>query len=561
MTFDTNPMKSAFIYTRYSSDKQNKTSNEDQLGNCRTYAAANNLNVVAVFADAETSGKTLHRPGFLQMVEALKKQKPEVVLVDDLSRLSRNATDQGIFLRSLDFQDIGLIAVSEGIDSREKAHKYTSAFKGVLNELYLDNLRMHTRRGQEGAVSRGNVAGGKSYGYDHMAVSSGVQRTINQGQAAVIRRIFEMFADGMSPLKIAETLNEEGVPSPTGRQWHRSAIHGDPKDLSGILNNPLYEGKVYWNRLSYKTNPDTGKRVSKRNPPEEWAVMEMPDLRIVSEQLWGKVKARQLVISHRSTEKMKVSGLKARTGAGSKYLLSGLLKCQECGSNFVLVNSKSYGCASRKECGPASCNNSLLIKKQAAETFLLDAVACAATPKKLEVAVLERFKAIAIERFKSQKSLLGVSPDDKLLKAKKETENIIESIKKGCPAELFVSELQRLKLEQEKLQAELDCKPTLKNPEQDLKQAVNKAVQMLPKMTANFSKVLSDNPVLAKRMLDTLFGGKIEVFTTEQGKVGLKSKVFLESYFRSALLLPEFSNSREINVVAGAGFEPTTFGL
>ena len=553
-------MKTAFIYTRYSSDKQNKTSNEDQETKCRTYALTHGFEIARVFADSETSGKTLNRVGFSAMVDAVKKEKPELILVDDLSRLSRNSTDQGLFLRSLEFLGIGLVAVSEGIDTREYSHKIHSAFKGILNELYLDNLRMHTRRGQEGAVSRGNVAGGKSYGYDHVkSATGGVQRVINEEEALVVQRIFQLFADGESPLKIAQVLNEEGIPSPTGKLWKRSAIHGDPNDLSGILNNPLYDGRVIWNRLSYKTNPDTGKRVSRRNPSSEWSEVAMPELRIVPKELWDKVKARQRQISDRSKKKMAEAGPKARTGAGSKYLLSGLLRCQDCGGNFVLLNSKSYGCATRKESGPHTCKNAVLIKKQVVEGFVLNAVSKAASPARLESAILERFKALANHRLNTKP--VAKSPAERLAVVQKEIDNIISSIKKGCPAEEFVDEMQRLREQKEALQLEIQQRQPSISPEQELQRAVDKAVALLPTLTSSFCSVLHRNTPLARKALDKLFDGGINVFKMPEGKIGLKSNAYVGNFFDSALLLPEFSNSREINVVAGAGFEPTTFGL
>jgi len=76
----------------------------------------------------------------------------------------------------------------------------------------------------------------------------------------VVRRIFEMYADGASPRSIAAALNEEGIPSP-GSSWKRaqrrsggwlaSAIHGDPSRGTGILNNPRYVGRVVWGRSKW----------------------------------------------------------------------------------------------------------------------------------------------------------------------------------------------------------------------------------------------------------------------------------------------------------------------
>jgi hypothetical protein len=72
-----------------------------------------------------------------------------------------------------------------------------------------------------------------------------------------------------------------------------STIHGNPARGTGILNNELYVGRLVWNRLRYVKDPDTGKRISRRNPPSGWVITDVPQLRIVDDELWHQVKARQ----------------------------------------------------------------------------------------------------------------------------------------------------------------------------------------------------------------------------------------------------------------------------
>ena len=71
---------------------------------------------------------------------------------------------------------------------------------------------------------------------------------------------------------------------PFGGAWSPSTIYGSVKRGTGILNNELYLGRLVWNRLRYVKNPDTGKRVSRMNPPPEWMTREVPTLRIVSDE-------------------------------------------------------------------------------------------------------------------------------------------------------------------------------------------------------------------------------------------------------------------------------------
>ena len=119
------------------------------------------------------------------------------------------------------------------------------------------------------------------------------ERTINEAEAEIVRRVFRDFAAGASPRAIARRLNGEGIPGPSGKLWMDTTIRGHAKRGTGLINNELYIGRLVWNRLRYVKNPETGKRVSRINPPEEWIVADVPELRIVDDDLWQAVKDRQ----------------------------------------------------------------------------------------------------------------------------------------------------------------------------------------------------------------------------------------------------------------------------
>lgn len=82
-------------------------------------------------------------------------------------------------------------------------------------------------------------------------------------------------------------------PAPTGGLWGDTTIRGQADRGTGILNNALYVGRLEWNRCSYIKDPRTGKRVARPNPRNKWEIVEVPDLRIVDNDLWERVKARQ----------------------------------------------------------------------------------------------------------------------------------------------------------------------------------------------------------------------------------------------------------------------------
>ena len=207
-----------------------------------------------------------------------------------------------------------------------------------MNALFLKDLADKVRRGLRGRVEDGKSGGGNSYGYDvvkKFAVDGDPVRgdwTINEAEAAVIRRIFSDYANGTSPKRIAMALNRDGIKAPGGGgNWGFSTINGNRKRGNGILNNKIYIGRLIWNRQRFIKNPDTGKRVSRPNPEADWVVQEVPELRILDQDLWDKAKARQ-----RSVKAAKETGEPNRLHERQrgKYLLTGLTKCGCCGGGY-----------------------------------------------------------------------------------------------------------------------------------------------------------------------------------------------------------------------------------
>jgi hypothetical protein len=274
----------------------------------------------------------------------------------------------------------------DGFDTDQKGHKIQASFHGIKNELYLDELRDKTLRGLEGRALAGFNTGGRAYGYRHVRITDplktdrygepeviAVKREIDAGQAKWVRQIFHWYAEGQSPRWIAGELNRLGVPAP-GAAYHRnkrksllngtwsaSSIHGGGVKLgTGVLHNPLYIGRMIWNRRQWLKNPETEQKISRLNPEHQWIVTERPELRIVDQALWDQVQARL-----KSRPEMK----KATPGLNVKYLLSGLLVCAVCGSRFVMADSYRYGCAG--VINKRSCSNTVRVPRKLVESHCL----------------------------------------------------------------------------------------------------------------------------------------------------------------------------------------------
>ena len=243
----------AAIYARYSSDLQSEASIEDQVRLCRERGEQDGHEVIQVFRDCAISGGSLvNRPGMLSLMAAAKQGDFDMVIAEALDRISRDQEDVAAIYKRLSHADVRIVTLSEG-----EINELHIGLKGTMNALFLKDLADKTRRGQRGRVEAGKIPGGNSYGYkivrrilDNGAVSTG-EREIDPVQAAIVRRIFQEYAEGLAPRRIAGRLNMEKIPGPRGGPWNASTINGSRQRRNGILNNELYLGRITYNRQRY----------------------------------------------------------------------------------------------------------------------------------------------------------------------------------------------------------------------------------------------------------------------------------------------------------------------
>ncbi len=559
-------MKCAF-YGRYSTDMQREASIEDQLRICVQYARREAWEISLRFEDKGVSGASKARPGYQAMLQAARDKEFEVLLIDDLSRLSRDNVETQQVLRRFRFMGIRIIAVSDGFDSTSRAYKIQAGFKGLMNDLFLDDLAEKTRRGLTGQALKGNNCGGRSYGYRHVPIEDpsrldeygrpliiGARREIDPEQARWVRKIFRWYADGYSPRWIASELNRLKVPSPRAAKskkkargtWAMSTIYGHMGHGTGILNNPLYVGKYIWNRSQWIKDPDTGKRCRFERPESEWVVTELPELRIVPQDLWERVKARQRDQYERSTEFRDKLHAGARTGRGPKYLFSGLLKCGVCGGNYVIVDTYRYGCAVHKDRGEAVCDNTLKVSRKVVEERILAGIKDDLfTPEAIDLFMSETRRLLAEHRGKKRTG--QEEARKRLEKAEQEIRNIMAAIKAGIVTPTTKAELEKVEAEKREMERVLAVSPK-----------ADKVVECLPRAVDRYKKLVSDLPETLQRDVTKARGHLRDIF----GEISLVPEgtdlvAEIKGDYAGLLALA----APKINVVAGRGFEPLTFGL
>ena len=377
----------AALYARYSTEKQSENSVEDQFRVCKRLCERESFTVADTFADAGISGGTANRPGYQRLLEAARQHAFDVIVAEDTSRLWRELSEQWRALKEL--ADLRIAVVTHDVDTRRQESKVLLSVSGAMSEAYRDEIARRTRRGLEGRAVAGQSAGGRAYGYIPANRSSTGRVEIHEAEAASVRRIFSLYAAGDSPRTIAAQLNADRIPSPgaawqrregtpNGKRrngkWMQSAIHGDARKGTGILNNERYRGVIVWGRTRWERGAaDSAKRLAMFNEDRaQWVVRQDERLRIVPEALWQRVKARQAAIASNTTKLR--TACHGRRGRTATHLLTGILVCESCGSNFIAVDKRSYGCSSHKNGGFGACTNNLRVLRETAERLLLEEI-------------------------------------------------------------------------------------------------------------------------------------------------------------------------------------------
>src|SRR5690606_33964335 len=151
---------------------------------------------------------------------------------------------------------------------------------------------------------------------------------------------------------ISADLNARGVPGPTGGAWNASTINGNAARGNGILHNALYRGEIVWGRHTWVKDRRTGRRRARAGDPAALVRQQVPELRIVDDDLGQAVRARHAEVS-RAVEGERNPGRANRP----RTLFSGLMRCS-CGGPMIIAGpDRRFVCSRRRERGPSACTN------------------------------------------------------------------------------------------------------------------------------------------------------------------------------------------------------------
>lgn len=371
------------VYARFSSEGQREASIDDQLRRCHEFVVAHGGAVRddLTFSDRATSGAGTDRPGYERMMRLVvnKPREIDVIIIEDLSRLSRAAADLFTVQRLFEFLEVRLIGIADGIDTFAKHSTLTFGLKSLVSTIYINDLRDKTLRGLEGRALAGFATGGVAFGYRLSkeigmdGKSIGTKIGINEEQSIVLRRIFSLYVAGNSFASVAKTLNSENISPPRVFAKNRR-IGWKDSTIRAMLHNESYVGRWRYRSSQWRKVPGTNRRVPVRRDDPQALVSERPELRIIDQELWEATQER-LKSVHRFYTRSADGSPKGRAipGARSAYLFSSLLCCGVCGGKMTVGGGSKdayYRCEAYKKRG--TCDNAMSVRESVLRAGLLD---------------------------------------------------------------------------------------------------------------------------------------------------------------------------------------------
>lgn len=332
-------MTKAALYARVSGDDRNNATSSiaAQLKDGRAYAKERGYEVVGEFAedaDRHTSGADM-LPELEKLLRLAAQNFFDVLIVRELDRLARNRFKQ----LSVENQLERLGVRVEYVIGRYEDTAEGRLLKGLMSEFAefeREKIKQRTQRGILNTVKAGNVlvAGSNAtYGYDLGEKDGRRVLVVNEAEAAIVRKIFDMYGNqGYTLPAIIDWLNEHKIPKPGKGENHKYKNRRGkwtPATLSWMLNNETYVGRWYFGKK--KTIKDaTGKTRCVARPRSEWVLVDVPAL--IPETLFDLVQERRAQNKQHMGRRRK-----------NFYLLSGKVDCGHCGNGVSGVTKELHG--------------------------------------------------------------------------------------------------------------------------------------------------------------------------------------------------------------------------
>ena len=455
-------MQTAAIYARYSSDSQNEQSIEGQLRVCEEYAKRNDIIILNTYIDRAMTGRNDNRPDFQRMLKDSSRKEWNFIIVYKFDRFARNRYETAIHKKELKDNGVKVLSAMENIPDTPEAIIFESMLEGYA-EYYSAELAQKVKRGMFETRRKGLYqGGGLLYGYK----IDGRKIVIDENNAAVVRFMYEQYANGVFVKDIIKTLTKKNV-FYKGKPFVRNSVYN-------ILRNEKYSGV-------YKHGDEVVDNMYPQIVPTD-----------VFNQVRRKVAANKY----------------GKKSVKTDFLLRQKLICGNCGqpmhgeSGTPKNGSRIYyyKCNGRKK-RINNCNKSI-VRKEVIENLVIETIVKKLSePNLIDVLVSKILQ-------KQEKSIRDNSSLSLLIKQKKQVDtsidNIVAAIERGIVTNATNKRLQSLETQQQELERQIlieQSKQSVKLSETDIKRFYSSALNENSKVLIN---------LLIEKII--LFDDKVEIY-------------------------------------------------
>ena len=276
----------------------------------------NDWELVDVYADYGISGTKVNRPDFNRMIEDCREGKIDMIITKSISRFARNTALLLATIRELKALHVDVYFEEQNMNSLGEQGELVLTLLASMAEAEAKSMSMNVKWRVDKTFMQGEVYSTTHfYGYDIIDKKF----IVNEEQAEVVKRIFQMALDGLGYIKITEVLNKEGIKSPTGIKWSYHSVER-------ILKEDTYTGKL---TLQKTYRSEIKKRELNKGELKKY-VIENDHEAIIDVGTFNKV--QELIRSRRSKPTKENKG---------NDIFKGFIRCSVCGACFQ--RKKRYG--------------------------------------------------------------------------------------------------------------------------------------------------------------------------------------------------------------------------
>ena len=306
------------------------------------------VNLVGIYADEGLSGTSMKKRAEMnRLIMDCEKGKIDRVITKSVSRFARNTHDLLQTLRLLKSYGVTVFFEEQGIDTAQLNSELFLTFPGMIAQQESVTISENVRWGIQKIMEKGEyIPHVAPYGFE---IQNG-ELAINEEQASIVRRIFDMYLSGIGTQKIADTLNEEGIPTVSGKsKWYRSTV-------SYIITNERYKGEAL---LQKRTRTDTlpYRREINKGQKQKYLV-ENANISIIPRETYDKA---QKLLAERQTD----------NPGNNKPIFSNYIFCSKCGRSFrkIVNRGKAYWMSSVTDASNCICKHTRIKESAIFDAF------------------------------------------------------------------------------------------------------------------------------------------------------------------------------------------------